>query len=91
MTATDRETIVYDVSGLAAPSVGTVDGLARLQLKARRSGYEIKLCRASSELRELLDFMGLADVLRVEPGGEPEEREDRVRVEEERELDDLPG
>jgi hypothetical protein len=31
-----------------------------------------------------------SDALRVEPGGEPEEREERVRVEEERELADPP-
>ncbi len=41
----------------------TVDALARLQLAARRHGCQVRLRHASSELRELLDFMGLRDVL----------------------------
>lgn len=41
----------------------TVDALARLQLAARRHSCQVRLRHASSELRELLDFMGLRDVL----------------------------
>jgi ABC-type transporter Mla MlaB component len=41
----------------------TVDALARLQLGARRHGCQVRLCHASSELLELLAFMGLRDVL----------------------------
>lgn len=41
----------------------TVDALARLQLAARRHSCQVRLRQASSELRELLDFMGLRDVL----------------------------
>ena len=74
-----------------APEVVTVDALARLQLGARRSGVELRLHHASRELLELLAFVGLREVLRLEPGGQPEEREERLGVEEERELDDLPG
>ena len=51
-----------DVSRLD-PSAVTVEALARLQLAARRSGCEVRLRRPSNELRELVDFMGLADVL----------------------------
>jgi hypothetical protein len=80
-------TIVCDVGALA-PDAAAVEALARLQLAARRVGLEIRLCRASSELRDLLVFCGLEDVLRVETGGQAEEREDRLRAEEERELDD---
>ena len=79
--------IVCDVRALV-PDVLTVGALARLQLDARRVGLEIRLGHASDELRELVDFVGLGEVLRVEPGGESEEREERLRVEEERELDD---
>lgn len=43
--------------------VVTVDALARLQLAARRHSCQVRLRHASSELRELLDFMGLRDVL----------------------------
>ena len=66
----------------------TVDALARLQLAARRSGLELRLTRVPDELRELITFVGLAEVLGLEPRGEAEEREERVGVEEERELDD---
>ncbi len=51
-----------DVRGVAADAV-TVEALARLQLAARRHGCQVRLRHASSELRELLAFMGLRDVL----------------------------
>jgi hypothetical protein len=79
--------LVCDVRALV-PDVLTVGALARLQLDARRVGLEIRLSHVSDELRELVVFVGLGDVLRVEPGGEPEEGEERFRVEEEAELDD---
>ena len=67
-------TIVCDVGALA-PDAAAVDALARLQLTARRLGYEIRLRDASVDLQDLLDFVGLRDVLRVETGGQAEERE----------------
>jgi ABC-type transporter Mla MlaB component len=81
-----------DVRGVD-PDAVTVDALARLQLAARRSGCQVRLRHPSSELRELVAFMGLRDVLpeltlRLEPGGQAEEREERLCTEEERELDD---
>ncbi len=55
--------IVYcDVGGVRVDAV-TVDALARLQLAARRRGCQVKLRQPSSELRELVAFMGLRDVL----------------------------
>ena len=51
-----------DVSGVGADAV-TVDALARLQVAARRHSCQVRLRHASSELLELLAFMGLADVL----------------------------
>jgi hypothetical protein len=66
-----------------------VDSLARLALAERRAGRVFRLTEASAELRELLVLTGLDGVLLgVEPGREAEEREERVGVEEERELDD---
>ena len=90
MTAPRPSTIVCDVGSLA-PDAVTIDALARLQLTARRLGGEVRLRHASSELQELLDFVGLRAVLRVEAGWQPEEREQRVGVEEEREFDDPAG
>lgn len=51
-----------DVRGVE-PDAVTVDALARLQLAARRHGCRVRLRHASSELLELLAFMGLEDVL----------------------------
>jgi len=53
---------VCDVTGVGSDAV-TVDALARLQLAARRHGCQIRVRHASDELLELVDFMGLTDVL----------------------------
>ncbi len=51
-----------DVAGVRADAV-TVDALARLQLVARRCGCQIRLRGASDELHDLVELMGLQDVL----------------------------
>ncbi len=51
-----------DVSGVE-PDAVTVDALARLQLAARRHGCRVRLQNTSPQLRELLAFMGLTEVL----------------------------
>ena len=66
-----------------------VDRLARLQLHARGRGVRFALIDPPTPLRELIDLCGLTDLL-VEPRRQPEEREQRRRVEEERELRDPP-
>lgn len=53
---------VCDVRGIE-PDAVTIDALARLQLAARRTGCRIRLRNASGELVELVEFMGLTDVL----------------------------
>jgi hypothetical protein len=74
-----------------AADLRTVDALARLHLRAQRCGFELRVRCAPPALVELVDFVGLRDVLRIEPRREPEEREERLGVEEEGELDDLPA
>jgi ABC-type transporter Mla MlaB component len=59
---TGADVALCDVSRLD-PSAVTVDALARLQLAARRRGCEVRMRHASNELRKLVDFIGLADVL----------------------------
>jgi ABC-type transporter Mla MlaB component len=51
-----------DVCDVASDAV-TVDALARLQLAARRHGCQVRLQGASDDLRDLVAFMGLRDVL----------------------------
>jgi anti-anti-sigma regulatory factor len=81
--------IVVDASALA-PDASTIDLLARLQLTAARLGRRLLLRSVSTDLERLIDFAGLADVLRVEPRRQPEQREEPCRVEEERQLPDPP-
>jgi len=81
---------VCDLRGVAADGV-TVDALARIHLAARRAGVRLSLHHTSTELRELLAFSGLSEVLGLEPGGQAEEREELLGAEEERQLDDLPA
>jgi ABC-type transporter Mla MlaB component len=55
--------VLCDVSRVE-PDVVTVEALARLQLGARRCGCRVRIRGASDELRGLVAFMGLADILR---------------------------
>ena len=49
--------------GNVAPDAVTVDALARLQLAARSRRCQVRLRNASSELLDLVSFMGLRDVM----------------------------
>jgi ABC-type transporter Mla MlaB component len=64
-------TLVVCEVGTVHPDAVTVDALARLQLAARRSGRRIELRNASREVLELVEFMGLEDVLAEELPVEP--------------------
>jgi ABC-type transporter Mla MlaB component len=67
LASADADVVLCDVGGVATDVV-TVDALARLQLAARRRGCRVVLQHASGDLRRLVAFMGLADVL-VDAGG----------------------
>jgi hypothetical protein len=83
-----RSTFVLDCSAFPTAEMQEVDGLARLQLNLRRRHCELRLANAGDALLDLIDLAGLSGVLRVEPGGETEEREEPGGVEEEGELGD---
>ena len=68
--------------------LGIVDALARLQLVARRSGMAVVVHEPPDDLRLLIGFCGLEDALGVEARRQPEQREQRLGVEEEAELRD---
>jgi hypothetical protein len=87
LEATGADVALCDVGTLPADAVA-VDALARIQLAARRMGRQVVLRHAADDLRDLLAFVGLGGVLGIEPRGQSEQREQRVGVEEERELDD---
>jgi hypothetical protein len=100
--ARDAEVVVCDVAGIAADLM-TVEVLARLQLTALRLGCRLELRNASCELRQLLGFCGLLDVLPGErlqrldglalgrDGGQAEQGEPARRVEEGVEPGDPPA
>jgi ABC-type transporter Mla MlaB component len=82
----EADPVVCEVGALD-PDAVAIDVLARVQLVARRQGRRIELEGVSAELRQLLVFVGLVEVLPlvasgVEPRGQPEEREQPLRIEE---------
>jgi ABC-type transporter Mla MlaB component len=66
LSETGADVVLCDVREAGSDAV-TVEALARLQLAARRRGCQVRLCHASPELRDLLAFMGLRDVLPCGP------------------------
>ena len=56
------EVVLCRVAGVA-PDAVAVEALACLQLAARRRGAEVRLCGPSLAMREVVEFMGLAEVL----------------------------
>jgi len=86
-----KTAIQLDCSSSQPSDAPELDRIARLELALRRQGCELRLMNPSSSLRELIGFCGLAGVLRVESGGEPEEWEQPRGVEEEGEFGDPPG
>ena len=88
-----------NVERLDATDIASLDALARMALTARRLGRGLELDGARADLRMLITFAGLVEVLRCEedgPGagsgvevvGQSEEREVALRVEEERDPGD---
>ena len=80
--------IVCDLSALGDADAEIIDLLGRLRLAARRQDRTLRLLDASPALRDLIAFVGLDSVLRLEPGREAEERKDPGGVEKEGQLDD---
>jgi ABC-type transporter Mla MlaB component len=62
LTENRGRSVLCDV-GSVEPDAVAIDALARLQLGAGRHGCRVRLRGASPELRMLVEFMGLADVL----------------------------
>ncbi|MER7879412.1 STAS domain-containing protein [Streptomyces solisilvae] len=84
--------VTVDVGGVGRPNLAVVEALARLRLTAGRLGCRIQLRNARGELRRLLAWTGLDEalaapaalggVLGSERGGEAEQREEALGVEE---------
>lgn len=68
---------------MSFPSAVTVDLLAQLQLLSKRLGRRLRLVQAPPELVDLIAFMGLEEVLVVEPWRQTEQREEVLRIQKE--------
>jgi hypothetical protein len=80
--------LILDCSALPEADATQLDGLARLVLGLRRRRCQIRLANPGEGLLDLIEFAGLGEVLRVEPGWEAPEREEARGVEEEGQLGD---
>jgi hypothetical protein len=75
------EVASWPLPGCDRPDLALVDDLARLQLAARRLGCSVRVRGPCRELLELLDLVGLGEVvtgdagLGLEAGGEAEDSE----------------
>ena len=104
LLVTGASLAVCDVGGVTLPNAAAVDAVCRVRLAARRLGRRLRLRHASPELVDLLDLMGLCDIVVDASGGplrpdgsgldrqgQAEEREPTGRVEEERDPVDPPA
>jgi ABC-type transporter Mla MlaB component len=57
------EVASWPLQGSCRPDLGLVDHLAQVQLTARRLGCALELRHATPELAELLDLVGLSEIL----------------------------
>jgi hypothetical protein len=74
----------------AEVTVHVVEVLARAQLAARRAGRRATIRNVGDDLRALLELVGLADVLALEPRRQPELGE-QLRVDEVVQPGDRPA
>jgi hypothetical protein len=63
----DGSEVVLDRLDARRPDLALVDALVRLQLAARRQGWTVALRGPTADLRGLLELVGLADVLPLDP------------------------
>jgi hypothetical protein len=63
--ASDAFLIECDVSSLMGPQLESVDALARFELIGQQEGVLLRVRGASAELRELLEFVGLSNVVEL--------------------------
>jgi hypothetical protein len=90
--AVDRDGTVRDVGpfgGPAPPGLEAVDGLARLLLAIGRAGERPILVAVDARLAELLELVGLAELV-VEVQGQAEGGEEPLGVEEGEEEAHVP-
>jgi ABC-type transporter Mla MlaB component len=63
--AGDVELLLCDVAEVVHPDAETVDALARIHLIVRRQGASVYFLGASAQLRDLLGFVGLDELVQI--------------------------
>ena len=66
LRVSEASRVVCDLNAVLSTDAVVVEALAYLQLAARRRGCEVAIRHAAPELVELLEFVGLGDVVPVE-------------------------
>ena len=79
-------TVTLNCACVTKPDLAAIDELARIRLALARCGCELRLEQPSEDLVALIEFAGLAGVLRVQVQRKAEERKQLGRVEKESEL-----
>jgi hypothetical protein len=64
---TSRYIVDLEVSWLVPSDLGAIDALARLHIAVSRCGCVLRLHLVDGGLAELLDFVGLSDVMNLCP------------------------
>jgi hypothetical protein len=86
----DGMELVVGHMGPEPPDLACVNRVARLQLAARRCGWSLVVRDPHPGLGGLLALVGLADVIALEPLGQPELGK-QLRVDEVMQPGDLPA
>jgi len=84
----EPQKVVIDLRAFTEPDPGLLEALVRLQLTAMRFGTRVELKNACPKLVDLLDLVGVDELLGVERERSAEQRE-QLRVDEVVEGGDL--
>jgi ABC-type transporter Mla MlaB component len=68
----DCDTVTIDMAQVQEADIFVVDALARLCVALKRRDQALRVINVPDQLRELVSFMGLDDVLGVEMQGHTE-------------------
>ena len=85
----EPQRVVIDLAAFTEPDPGLLEALVRLQLTAMRFGTRVELKNACPKLVDLLELVGVDDLLGVEREGNAEQRK-QLGVDEVVEGGDLP-
>lgn len=77
----EPQRLVIDLAGFTEPDPALLDALVRLQLTAMRFGTRVELQNACPRLVDLLNLVGMCELLGCERQRDAEERE-QLRVDE---------